>query len=86
MSERESSSQRRRRLRSSLRVLMGFIAALALVLALNLPLIRLGYPPCLTVPRTAKWLIARPAAASCVDCHEQTVKVVDRARPEAGPH
>jgi hypothetical protein len=60
---------RRLRLRYSLRALMGIIVALAMIVAVLSPLYPFGPPPCLTPVKTATWLIAKPAAASCVDCH-----------------
>jgi hypothetical protein len=57
------------RLRYSLRALMGIIVALAMILAVLSPLFPLRPPPCLTPVRTATWLITKPAAASCTDCH-----------------
>ena len=60
---------RNRRIRCTLRALMGIIFALAMFLAVLSPLYRFGPPPCLTPVKTATWLIAKPAAASCVDCH-----------------
>jgi hypothetical protein len=62
-------SARRLRLRYSLRALMGFIVALAMILAVLSPLYPFGPPPCLTPVKTATWLITKPAAASCTDCH-----------------
>jgi hypothetical protein len=59
----------RRGLRYSVRALMGMIGALALILAVLSPLYHLGLPPCLTPVKTASWLVAKPAAASCMDCH-----------------
>jgi hypothetical protein len=59
----------RRRPRYSVRAMMLIISALALTFAVLSPLYHLGPPPCLTPVRTAVWLVAKPAAASCVDCH-----------------
>ncbi len=60
-----------RRLRYSVRRLMGIIVALALILAVLSPLNRFGNPPCLTPVKTVTWLVAKPTMASCVDCHSR---------------
>jgi hypothetical protein len=62
-------SARRLHLRYSLRSLMGFIFALAMILAVLSPLFPFGPPPCLTPVKTATWLITKPVAAACTDCH-----------------
>ena len=48
---------------------MAIIVASALIVAVLSPLYHLGRPPCLSPVKTAVWLIAKPATASCVDCH-----------------
>jgi hypothetical protein len=63
---------RGRRLRYSVRTLMGSIVALALVLAVLSPLYRSGLPPCMTPVETVTWLAAKPATASCMDCHSRS--------------
>jgi hypothetical protein len=55
------------------------VAAFALIWALILPLLRQGRPPCLSTVGTARWLVQKPAAASCNDCHT-SVKIADRLR------
>jgi hypothetical protein len=49
--------------------MMSIMIALALVFAVLSPLYHFGRPPCLTPVKTAVWLVAKPAAASCIDCH-----------------
>jgi hypothetical protein len=61
----------RRRPRYSVRAMMGIIVALALIFAVLSPLYHLGLPPCLTPVKTAVWLVAKPATASCLDCHDR---------------
>jgi hypothetical protein len=51
--------------------MMLVIIALALNFAVLTPLYRPGPPPCLTPVRTAAWLVAKPATASCTDCHDR---------------
>lgn len=67
------------RRRLTIAALMTGIAALALLLALCLPVLRQGPPPCLSAADTARWLAARPSKASCADCHGQ-VGVTDHLR------
>ena len=69
--DRRRHPTRWRKLRYSVAALMGWIFALALLLAVSSPLSRLGAPPCLTPIKTAGWLIAKPASASCMDCHDR---------------
>jgi hypothetical protein len=71
MREPESPPGRatRRRPRYSVRAMLSIIVALALIFAVLSPLYRLGRPPCLTPVKTAVWLVAKPATASCIDCH-----------------
>jgi hypothetical protein len=59
----------RTRLRLTIASLMALIAALSLLILAVAPLVRLGPPPCLPPITTARWLIARPGAARCTDCH-----------------
>ena len=59
----------RRRFRYSVRAMMWIIVALALIFAVLAPLYHWGRPPCLTPVKTAVWLVAKPATASCIDCH-----------------
>jgi urea transporter len=61
----------RRRLRYSVRTLMGIVVVLALILAVLSPLSPFGLPPCLTPVETVTWLVAKPATASCMDCHSR---------------
>ena len=60
---------RRKRLRLTIASFMALIAALSLLILVVAPLVRLGPPPCLTPIPTTRWLIARPGAARCTDCH-----------------
>jgi hypothetical protein len=60
---------RRRRLRMTIASLMVFVAALSLFILVTTPLYRLGPPPCLSPIPTARWLVARPGVAHCIDCH-----------------
>jgi hypothetical protein len=73
VNETESVLQgNRRRFRYSVRALMAMIVAVAVILALFLPLYRFGLPPCrTTVVETVTWLLAKPATASCIDCHDR---------------
>jgi hypothetical protein len=78
---------RTKRRRLTIASLMAAVALLSLPLALVAPLARRGRPPCLSTASTARWLIERPGAASCNDCHSD-VGVVDRLRamlPATGP-
>jgi hypothetical protein len=59
----------RRRPRYSVRGMMLTIVALALIFTVLSPFYRVGLPPCLTPLETAEWLVAKPATASCIDCH-----------------
>jgi hypothetical protein len=52
--------------------MMLIIVVLALVFAVLSPLSRHGFPPCLTPGKTAVWLVAKPAMASSIDCHDPT--------------
>jgi hypothetical protein len=61
--------KRRRRLRLTVRTLMGILVALALIFAVLSPLYPLSLSPCLTPVETATWLVTKPATASCLDCH-----------------
>ncbi len=61
----------RRRPHYSVRAMMSIIVALALIFAVLSPLYHLGRPPCLTRVKTAVWLVAKPATASCIDCHSR---------------
>jgi hypothetical protein len=72
-----TSKVKRRRL--TVASLMTCIAAVALLLALALPVWRQGHPPCLSSSATARWLLSRPGTASCTNCHG-LVSLVDRAR------
>jgi hypothetical protein len=63
----------RKRVRFRIASLMGLIAALAMIVLVLTPLYRLGRPPCLTPLPTAHWLLARPGAANCQDCHASAV-------------
>jgi hypothetical protein len=49
--------------------MMAVILLLGLVVAILTPLYRVGPPPCLTVVKTAVWLVSKPVSASCTDCH-----------------
>ena len=72
MSEPETPPRpaaRRRRSRLSVLALMMTIVPLAVFFAVVSPLYHLGPPPCLTPVKTAVWLVAKPAAATCLDCH-----------------
>ena len=66
-----TSPVKRHRPRYSVRILMGLIIALALIIAVLSPLYHLGPPPCLTPVKTGTWLVAKPAMASCTDCHSR---------------
>jgi hypothetical protein len=68
-----------RRRRLTIAGLMAFVAVLSLVLTLVLPLVRLGRPPCLGTAETAQWLVTRPGAAHCTQCH-RALTVVNRLR------
>jgi hypothetical protein len=57
------------RFRLTIASLMAFVAAFALFCALILPLLRQKQPPCLSMAGTARWLLTKPGAASCKDCH-----------------
>ena len=59
----------RRHLRVTLVAMMAAVAVLSLLLTLALPLLRFGWPPCLTPVQTARWVASNPGAARCVDCH-----------------
>jgi hypothetical protein len=61
----------RRRPRYSVGAMMSIIVALALIFAVLAPLYHFGRPPCLTPVKTAVWLVAKPAVASCTDCHRR---------------
>jgi hypothetical protein len=61
---------RRPDLRFTVRQLMVAVALFSLLFLLGAPLIRVGRPPCLSLPRTASWLIAHPGRANCADCHK----------------
>jgi hypothetical protein len=61
----------RPRPRYSVRAMLSIIVALALIFAVLSPLYHLGRPPCLTPVKTAVWLVAKPATASCLDCHSR---------------
>jgi hypothetical protein len=71
MSELETPSRpvSRRRPRYSVRTMMSIIVAFAIIVAVLSPLYHFGRPPCLTPVKTAVWLVAKPATASCIDCH-----------------
>jgi hypothetical protein len=71
MSELETPSLpvSRRRPRYSVRTMMSIIIAVAIIVAVLSPLYHFGRPPCLTPVKTAVWLVATPATASCIDCH-----------------
>ena len=58
-----------RRIRFTLSTMMALIAAIAVLFFLDLPLLRVGNPPCLTPARTAQWLLTSPGKASCTKCH-----------------
>jgi hypothetical protein len=60
---------RRSRLRVTIASLMALIAALSLIFLVVAPLVRLGQPPCLQPLPMTRWLVARPGAARCTDCH-----------------
>ena len=53
----------------SVRAMMSIIIALAPIFAVLSPLYHFGRPPCLTPVKTGVWLVAKPATASCTDCH-----------------
>jgi hypothetical protein len=75
----------RRRPRYSVRAMMLIMVALALIFAVLSPLYHVGLPPCLTPVETAVWLVAKPAAASCVDCHDRRKNGRGRADLSPGP-
>lgn len=58
---------------------MALIASLGLLLGLVMPLFRDGHPPCLTAGQTVRWLIHRPAAARCADCHSRPLASTARS-------
>jgi hypothetical protein len=47
----------------------GLIAVFSVLVLLTVPLYRVGRPPCLQIMPTVRWLVKRPGAASCTDCH-----------------
>jgi hypothetical protein len=70
---------RRRRLRCTLAALMTSIVVLSLLLTVLVPLMREGHPPCLTAGQATLWLVARPGAARCADCHGRSTAVMVRS-------
>jgi hypothetical protein len=48
---------------------MVLIAACGLLFLVLTPLFRFGPPPCLPSIAMARWLLARPGTAHCIDCH-----------------
>jgi hypothetical protein len=75
----------RRRPRYSVRAMMLIMVALALIFTVLSPLYHVGLPPCLTPAETAVWLVTKPAAASCVDCHDRRKNDRERADLSPGP-
>jgi hypothetical protein len=74
------------KLQFKVRRLMVAVALFSVLFLLGAPLVRLGRPPCLSISKTASWLIARPGRANCADCHA-TARVkwpqsLSSARPE----
>lgn len=57
------------RKRVTIASLMSLIAALALLMAFGLPILRHGAPPCLSTMATAQWLVSKPGTANCTQCH-----------------
>lgn len=62
-------ASRRSRPRLSPASLLLLVAASVVPTLLLTPLLRPGPPPCLSPLPAARWLLARPGAASCLDCH-----------------
>jgi hypothetical protein len=78
---------RAKRRRLTIAALMTSVAIFGLLLGLVLPVARHGRPACLSWAEAARWLVARPGAASCTDCHGR-VSVADRVTallPAKGP-
>jgi hypothetical protein len=77
-------TRKAKRIRVTIASLMAFVAAFALVCALVLPLIRHSQPPCLSMAGTTRWLLMKPGAASCNDCHSNPT-VANRLRSLVPP-
>ena len=57
------------RIRFTISAMMALVAGIAVLIALVLPLVRFGKPPCLTTGQTARWLLTSPGNANCTNCH-----------------
>jgi hypothetical protein len=62
-------SRRSKRFRVTIAAMMAVVAVFSVAVLFTVPLYRVGRPPCLKIMPTARWLVNRPGAASCTDCH-----------------